>query len=491
MYLLMFSSPYTFAAKIALILTISALTVIFSRYYVHMLQLEGYFISQFLPHLFKRIFHPKTLFSPAKQKKPLVYTARIKRLFVIISLVALFSCGAIVLCFNSLLSLLCVLLIPLASFIVLLSALIAFPIEKLIAKFYVLDAKRKLDARKDLKIIAITGSYGKTSTKFILSTILSEKFSVLTPPSSYNTTLGVVRVIRERLQPDDEIFICEMGSRHIGDIKEICSFVHPDAAIITSIGPQHLDTFGSIEGVKKGKFELIEALDKESFAVFASTNDDILSLYQKAECIKLTAGFNENDSLVAKNITVGCSGSAFTLVFPDKTEAECSTALLGKHNISNILVAAAAAYKLGLSIEQIVRGIGKIKPIEHRLQIVKQKPITIIDDAFNSSPNGASAALDVLKSFLGRRIIITPGFVELGDKLDYYHFELGKKIAECADIAILVGKKRTEKIVEGIGDFKNIYVVSSLFEATDLLGKLAQAGDVVLFENDLPDNFNE
>ena len=172
MYLLMFSSPYMFGAKIALILTISALTVIFARYYVHMLQLEGYFISQFLPHLFHRVLHPKTLFSPAKQKKPLVYTARVKRLFVVISFVTLVFCSAIALYFDTLLSLLCVLLIPFASVIVLISALITKPIEALIAKFYVLDAKRKLDARKDLKIIAITGSYGKTSTKFILSTIL-------------------------------------------------------------------------------------------------------------------------------------------------------------------------------------------------------------------------------------------------------------------------------------------------------------------------------
>ncbi len=476
---------------IGIAVVISAFALLLAKYYIHMLQLEGYFVSQYIPHLFKRVRNPKLLFKPQQAKKPLVFTARIKRLyfclFVITLIINVFIgvWGKIYLFPLMLLTLLSI------SVLVLLALLIMIPVEKSIAKRYVLDAKKRLEARKDLKIVAITGSYGKTSTKFILSTILSERFACLTPPSSYNTTMGVVRVIRERLQPDDEVFICEMGSRHIGDIKEICDFVHPHNALITSIGPQHLDTFGSIEGVKKGKFELIEALPKDGLAVFASTNEHILELYEKSQNRKLTAGFNDSDAVRAENISVGCSGSAFTLIYKDE-KIECVTRLLGKHNISNILVAAAMALEMGLTMEEVQRGISKIQPVEHRLQIVNQRPVTIIDDAFNSSPNGASAALDVLGAFTGRRIIVTPGFVELGKDQDKYHFELGQKIKDNADVAILVGKKRTEKIKEGIGEFKGeVYQVSSLTEATALLQKITFAGDVVLFENDLPDNFNE
>lgn len=476
---------------IGIAVVISAFALLLAKYYIHMLQLEGYFVSQYIPHLFKRVRNPKLLFKPQQAKKPLVFTARIKRLyfclFVITLIINVFIgvWGKIYLFPLMLLTLLSI------SVLVLLALLIMIPVEKSIANWYVLDAKKRLEARKDLKIVAITGSYGKTSTKFILSTILSERFACLTPPSSYNTTMGVVRVIRERLQPDDEVFICEMGSRHIGDIKEICDFVHPHNALITSIGPQHLDTFGSIEGVKKGKFELIEALPKDGLAVFASTNEHILELYEKSQNRKLTAGFNDSDAVRAENISVGCSGSAFTLIYKDE-KIECVTRLLGKHNISNILVAAAMALEMGLTMEEVQRGISKIQPVEHRLQIVNQRPVTIIDDAFNSSPNGASAALDVLGAFTGRRIIVTPGFVELGKDQDKYHFELGQKIKDNADVAILVGKKRTEKIKEGIGEFKGeVYQVSSLTEATALLQKITFAGDVVLFENDLPDNFNE
>lgn len=476
---------------IGIAVAVSVIALLLAKYYVHMLQLEGYFVSQYLPHLFARVRNPKFLFKPQKAKKPLVFTARIKRLYVCIFIITLIINVVIGIWGKVYLFPLMLLTLLGISLLVLLGALIMIPVEKGIANWYVNDAKKILQARKDLKIVAITGSYGKTSTKFILSTILSEKFACLTPPSSYNTTMGVVRVIRERLQPDDEVFICEMGSRHIGDIKEICDFVHPHNALITSIGPQHLDTFGSIDGVKKGKFELIEALPKDGLAVFASTNEHILELFEKSENRKLTAGFNDFDAVRAENISVGCSGSAFTLCYKDE-KIECVTRLLGKHNISNILVAAAMALEMGLTMEEVQRGISKIQPVEHRLQIVNQKPVTIIDDAFNSSPNGASAALDVLGAFTGRRIIVTPGFVELGKDQDKYHFELGKKIKDNADVAILVGKKRTEKIKEGIGDFKGeVYQVSSLTEATALLQKITFTGDVVLFENDLPDNFNE
>ncbi len=486
--------------QLCLIVSATALTLISANYYIHMLQLEGYFISQYVHHLFAKIRNPKLLFDTPKVKKPLKYTSRVIRLFICTGILT----AAFELCFGLVYhehltrllgfssSVFCIIPVIAASVFVLCGAVVMLPIEKVIANCFVLDAKRILESRPDLKIIGITGSYGKTSTKFILSTILSEKYSVLTPPASYNTTMGVVRVVREQLQPDHEIFICEMGSRHIGDIKEICDFVHPHNAIVTSIGPQHLDTFLSIEGVKKGKFELIEGMNENGCAVFASTNEHILELFDNAPCKKMTAGFLESDTVRAENISVGCSGSAFTLVSPNGEKVECVTKLLGEHNISNILISAAMAFEMGLTPQEVARGISKIKPVEHRLQIVAQKPVTIIDDAFNSSPNGASSALTVLGRFTARRIIVTPGFVELGAQQDKYHFELGEKIKENADVAILVGKKRIEKIKEGLEGFKGeLYVVDTLDEATKILNQITYPGDVVLFENDLPDNYNE
>ncbi|MBP5661747.1 MAG: UDP-N-acetylmuramoyl-tripeptide--D-alanyl-D-alanine ligase [Clostridia bacterium] len=484
-------------AKILLVCAVTALTVLAARYSVHMMQLEGYFLSQYVPHLFARLRRPRYLLAPPTVKKPLHYTPRILRLLVCLAILTalfavFFTFGLPALCpslpFPP--AVFCVLLVPLASLWVLCAAAIMLPVEKAIARVFVRDAARRLKERSDLQIVAITGSYGKTSTKFILSTLLSERFSCLTPPSSYNTTLGVVRVIRERLQPDDEVFICEMGSRHIGDIRELCDLVRPTRAILTSIGPQHLDTFGSIEGVKQGKYELIEALGTTGTAVFSSLNEDVRALYEKAPCRKISAGFLPEDDVRAENLSVGCSGSAFTLVTREGERVECVTRLLGEHNISNILVAAAMALDMGLTPEEVSRGIAKIQPIEHRLQIVKQTPITVIDDAFNASPNGAKAALNVLARFTGRRVIVTPGFVELGSEQARFHRELGEEIAACADVAVLVGKKRAAEIQAGMTDFKGeTHIVESLEEAMTLLKDISVTGDVVLFENDLPDNY--
>ena len=509
----------------ALAMLLLALSMISaSKYHLHFLQLESYYLAGYRHFMHKKwyvfaiialpalvalldvdflwggvaILQALALYLAGKRelnktnvKKPLVVTARVKRLMTVEAVLLLGVAVALGVVFK--LDNICGLYglaISLLPFTVALAAVIAMPIEYWVRMYFINDAKKILQSRPDLKIIGITGSYGKTSTKFLLSTILSEKYAVLTPPSSYNTTLGVVRVIRERLQPDDEVFICEMGSRHVGDIKEICSFVKPDIGIITSIGPQHLETFGSMENIVKGKFELIQAVKETAF--FPLGNEYTERMLDMAECEKHAFGVDKECYMYATNLTVSPDGSCFALVNEKGESVFCTTALLGEHNVQNIVGCAAVAYRMGLTMEQIARGISKLKPVEHRLQIVSRRPVTVIDDAFNSSPNGAKAALKVLSSFAGRRIIITPGFVELGDKLDDYHFELGKQIAQSAEVAILVGE-RTKKIKEGIEtvstDGISVKTVESLEKATEYLATISTAGDVVLFENDLPDNY--
>ncbi len=501
-------------------LLICAVTLLLARRGIHMLQLESYFLRQYVRHMAKGLlpaavicvlacvaygFFPDAgifvlpvcviLLLPFALKKrteikPLKYTARIKRMLVVYAIICLGICA------------LCVwrefyypiyLLPAFNTVLVFLSALASKPAEWVIREGYIYSASRRLKERPDLKIVGITGSYGKTSVKFILSEILKQKYSVLTPPSSYNTTMGVVRVIRERLRSDDQIFICEMGARHKGDIKDICRFVHPDCAIITSIGPQHLETFGSMERLRDSKFELIEGLKNGGTAFFPWGNEFTEQMYERARCEKYYFGFDKCCLASAEDITVGPQGSSFTLLL-DGSQALCHTKLLGRHNIQNILSAAACAYKLNLNIEQIARGIQALEPVEHRLQIVSTSPMTVIDDAFNSSPNGAKAALEVLSGFKnGRRIIVTPGFVELGAGQEEYHYKLGVQIAASADIAILVLPERTGEIKRGLlasgFDAKAIYEAASLKEAAELLGRIGAAGDTVLFENDLPDNY--
>ena len=348
---------------------------------------------------------------------------------------------------------------------------------------------------KKLIRIGITGSYGKTSVKFILNTILSQKYNVLCTPSSFNTPMGVTRIVRERLEPAHQVFIGEMGARHVGEIKELCNLVHPHIGILTAVGPQHLDTFKTLERIKNTKYELIQALPRDGFAVFSNDEAIVKELYLKTDMPKAIVGC-ENDDAWADEIELSPAGSTFTLHLKDAAPLRCHTVMLGEHNIRNIVTCCAVAQNLGLTPQQIARGISQLKPVEHRLQLLKSAGgITVIDDAFNTNPRSSKIALDVLRVFPGRRIIVTPGMVELGKDEDKYNREFGEYMASACDLVFLVGKKHTQPIYEGLVSkgFKeeNIFVSASLDEAIRTLNPMMQSGDVVLYENDLPDHYSE
>lgn len=432
-------------------------------------------------------------------KKAFIYTSRIKRLYVVS--VAVMTAILTILFYpvgqNDLFHLLAASVFPLfLPLWIALCGLIAWPIEKAISELYFRDAQHILRQREDLIRIGITGSWGKTSVKFILGTILEEKYHTLVTPASYNTPMGVTKVIRSRLEPAHRIFVSEMGARHVGDIREMCRLVHPQYGILTSVGPQHLDTFRTVERVAQTKYELIEALPAEGKSFFADDGGLCKDLYNKTKIDKHLTGLNpSSDELWAEEISYSPEGSSFVLCTGDKRIA-CSTSLLGELNIRNILLSASVALQLGLSMQQISRGIAKIKPIEHRLQLIRHPGgLNVIDDAFNSNINGANQAFQVLKQFPEKRIIVTPGMVELGEQEYAMNRDFGVKMAECCDAAVLVGKKRSEAIRTGMTEAgfpeEKIMVVSSLEEAAALLGKITKTGDTVLFENDLPDNYSE
>ena len=377
-----------------------------------------------------------------------------------------------------------------------LCGLLAWPIEKGISELYFRDAQRILKSRNDLIRIGITGSWGKTSVKFILGTMLEEKYHTLVTPSSFNTPMGVTKVIRSSLEPGHRVFVAEMGARHVGDIREMCRLVHPHLGLLTSVGPQHLDTFKSIERVAKTKYELIEALPPDGMSFFSDDGDICRGLYQKTEKAKMISGFDpETDDVWAEDIRITNEGSSFILCTKDLRQP-CRTVLLGELNILNILLCAGVCLYLGMTGEQISRGIEKIRPVEHRLQLIPNSGgITVIDDAFNSNIRGAEQAFLVLKEMSGKRILVTPGMVELGEKEEEMNRLFGSLAADCCDVAVLIGKKRSTAIVHGLKEKgfpqDRIILANSLEEATALLRTEAKAGDTILFENDLPDNYSE
>ncbi len=435
-----------------------------------------------------------------KEKKPFAMTARVKRLYVTLFLLLCGLSAALWFSFfagrGSFLYLSVFALIPLGLPLwTTLAACLIWPVEKLIQHAYLADARKKLLANDRLIRIGITGSYGKTSTKFILAAILSQKYNVLATPASFNTPMGLTRVIRERLTPAHQVFIGEMGARHRRDIRDLCRLVHPTIGILTSVGPQHLDTFKTIENITKTKYDLIEALPQDGTAYFQNDGGIVTGLYEKTEKPKRLVGVPGSDAW-AEDVKVGPDGSAFTLCLGDGQRCACETKLLGAHNINNILCAAAVAADLGLSLRQIQAGVSSLTPVEHRLQIVSNAGgVTVIDDAFNTNPTSSREALKVLSMFAGRRIIVTPGMVELGEQEAQYNREFGEAIAKSADVVFLVGKKHTEPIAEGLRSKgfpeENLFVFSTFDEAVAALRPMLQPGDTVMYENDLPDNYTE
>lgn len=449
----------------------------------------------------------------AKYKKPLVFTKRVWRLYTCIGVLAL--AAWLPLCLQSpgiadgprlmdadmhplrmaVMTLACI--TTLSWIFLILGAWIMTPVEKHIAGKYRKDAQRILASMPDLKIIGITGSFGKTSTKHYLQRILSEKYDVLMTPGSFNTPMGVIRTVREHLKPYNEIFICEMGAKQKGDIKEICDLVHPSMGIITAVGPMHLETFKSIDNVQSTKFELADALPADGLVV---VNDDFEYCANRpvgnVEALRYAVVNTGAADYCVENVEYSASGTQFTIAGPDGFRLTLQTRLIGECNISNLMAAAIIALRLGVEPERIKYAVSQIEQVEHRLN-VKRTPggVTIIDDAFNSNPEGSRMAVDALSRFKGgRRIIVTPGMIELGDKQYELNKQLGAHIAHGADVAVIVGQYNRQALLDGIeaeNTLSKDYIlpVDSFNEAQKFLSGFLRAGDTVLYENDLPDTF--
>lgn len=437
-----------------------------------------------------------------KYKKPLVMTRRASRiLLTMLLLAAIPTVICLFVCQAQGASLIFVADIILAAFcfsqsFALVANWLLKPVEANINRKYYQDAERILRGMPDLKIIGVTGSYGKTSTKHYLNRILSEKYDVMMTPGSFNTTMGVIRTVREYLKPYNEVFIVEMGAKQPGDIKEICDLVHPEIGIVTAVGEQHLESFKSIENVQRTKFELIDSLPTDGLAVV--NNDFPFVANRKVDnvkCIRYAVSECGPAEYIAEDIRYSAHGTSFTVVTPTGEKFGFSTHLVGECNVSNLLAAIIVALRLEVPIEKIRYAVNDIQQVEHRLNM-KRTPggVTIIDDAFNSNPTGSKMALDVLKMMTGgRRIIVTPGMIELGERQEELNAKFGEYIAGAADIAIIVGHYNREAIISGIKSTDttslDVHTVNSFSEAQQLLATTLKPGDTILYENDLPDTF--
>ena len=450
-----------------------------------------------------------------KFKKPLVYTARMKRMMITFGiLIAIYYAIAIIngktyvqvdtvdggweetrwfiwyLPYILVGSALYVtpLLVPLSN-------LINKPVEKAVQNWYINDAKRILSECPTLHKVGITGSYGKTSMKFYLDELLNSQYNTLKTPESFNTPMGVTITIRRDLKPTHEYFICEMGARRVHEIKELCGIADPHDGIITSVGPQHLETFGSIENVVNTKFELADHVKAKGGKIYLNGDNELIRKKAPEYPNAVLYGLQEGNHYRATDISVSDRGTEFTVTAPDGETKRFSMKLLGEHNVQNVLGAIAYAHGTGISLDKLTLPVKRIAAVPHRLQLLdKGGNMTFIDDAYNSNPSGCRAALNVLGLFDACRILVTPGMVELGAKQEELNFEFGQDAAKACDHIVLVGKNQTVPIYNGIRDagynMDEVFVADSLNEALDhVRAYQTDKKKIVLLENDLPDNY--
>lgn len=432
------------------------------------------------------------------EKKALAWTARAKRLYAAAYLpvaLLLSAACALYLLLDAPFALLCgLVLIAALPYAMWPACAIRQPFENARNQRFIDDAAHIIREMPNLTRIGITGSYGKTSSKVLLGRVLAEAKHTLVTPDSYNTPLGITLTVRNHLKPIHQVFVAEMGARQRGDIKELCDIVQPQIGILTAIGPQHLETFGNIETVADTKFELIDALPADGLAVL--NIDDKIIAERAGEIAVPQATYaldNQNADYTARDIEFTPQGMRFTLQTPQGS-AEVRTRLLGRHNVYNILAAAAVAEHLGLTPAEIARAIAQVPPVEHRLAAKNAGGFTIIDDAFNANPAGAKAAVEVLAAMPGgRKMIITPGMVELGSEQEQLNREFAAFAAEKLDFVIIVGKKQSAPLLAGVQEAalppEQYLVAADLAEAAAFMRGWVRPGDYVLFENDLPDSY--
>jgi UDP-N-acetylmuramoyl-tripeptide--D-alanyl-D-alanine ligase len=376
------------------------------------------------------------------------------------------------------------------------------PVQRADNRRFVRRAQQRLAQVRPL-VVGITGSYGKTTTKACAAAVLDLLGEAYPTPASFNSQLGVVRAINEGLEPRHRSFVVEMGAYRRGDVRELCELVHPQVGILTAIGPAHLERFGSLDVTEQAKGELAESLPAEGLFVTRADDERCLRVARtrtRARTLLFAPAPHPEADVWAEDVRLRDGRTHFTLVArtggatgAGVERAEVRARLLGEHNVANLLAAAAAGLGQGLALNDVARALGRVAPPEHRLAPIVNRAagVVVIDDSYNANPEGAAAALRVLAAHPAtRRLLVTPGMVELGERERAENRRLGELAARVADLAILIGP-RGEDVAAGMRDAgvpqERILRFPTGPAAHAKLAEVTRAGDVILFENDLPD----
>jgi UDP-N-acetylmuramoyl-tripeptide--D-alanyl-D-alanine ligase len=470
-------------------------------YQLYQLQLENYDLSRFF-QLIKKTFAKAR--QPARQA--LVWTLKARTVFVLALILQFFVAYSLAYLVKPQAALwLWLLFFYFLCFLFFLflavTTVFLWPLDFLLKYLIIRRARTKLASLSNLIVIGITGSYGKTTAKEVLAEILSRKYRVLKTPENINTPLGVAGLILGRLDKETQVFIVEMGAYQRGDIRALCALTHPSIGILTGINEAHLERFGGTENTIRAKFELVESVSQEGF-VLLNVDDELVkqnySSYVGSRKVFLysTAGEStENLQLGDFEFFQDGSGIGFSLALGHHQLGKFKLPFFSKYILGQIAAGVIVGSKLGLNEEQLTAGIALLRPAPHRLQpIPSSGQVLVIDDSYNGNPAGVREAIAVLGNFRGKRkVYVTPGLVEMGARAQAVHEDIGRQLGGVADLVIFIRNSVTPFIASGLekaGFAKDkVLLFDSALEAHAALPGILRPGDVVLFQNDWPDNY--
>lgn len=474
-------------------------------YQLILLQLENYDLRRFIPVVLKTNgiyvspLRTKLIWTP--KMKIIVVLSTVLQLFVWMYCISLSSLFGLTGLSRFALGIFWAGLLFWGSFLFLsMAVFFLLPFDVYLKRKLVAQAKSKMKEFPNTTVIGIAGSYGKTTMKEVVSQVLSEKFRIVKTPENINTPLGISQVILHDLGSEVGVFVVEMGEYYKGDIRNICQLVRPDISIVTGINEAHLERLKSLRTTVETIFEITQNMKKDGLAIangddgnvrsnyLAYTNKKKLILYGRENCL--------NTSFLIKNVTFHTDGSGISFSLQQKRKIKrIKIPCIGEYILGDILGAAEIAHHLGLTFEEIVRGVQKISPAPHRLCPVESSfNILVIDDSYNGNPNGVDEAIRTLAKFENRRkIYVTPGLVEMGEKSIEVHRSIGRNLAQSADIVLLIKNSVTSDIAKGLEEKNfpkaNILWFPTAVSAFEGIKKLSGPGDVILFQNDWPENY--
>jgi UDP-N-acetylmuramoyl-tripeptide--D-alanyl-D-alanine ligase len=363
------------------------------------------------------------------------------------------------------------------------------------------NAKSKIQEWKEPKkrIIAIAGSYGKTSMKDAITTVLSQKYRVLATSGNENTPLGIARMVSEKLDPTIDILICELGEYVPGDIEELCEMITPDIGIITGINEAHLERMGDLKNTIGTIFELAHGLRDSSLLLLNADDENVIKNYMN-HCEQLDIKFYsksnnpicewkfENNLFLESQLSFAGDLTNNQVKIPYKIQ------FIANYSLGLAMATTILGLDLNMNSNQIIVGLDKMRPAEHRLNAIPgQKGIIVIDDTYNGNPDGVVEAVESMQNFKNRRkVLITPGLVELGPKSQNIHYNLGQTIGSKIEALFVIVNENTEKLIAGATESNPELAVKKFYSTKELHGSLGTTlipGDVALFQNDLTDNY--